>query len=144
MSHRQSKKRSHRVRDLNLAALLDVCFLLMMFFLVTATHAADEGIIGLPLGGCITDGDDPPPPDLKLSIQASANNSVMMYCPGRSEAIGGFRELYDHLERLKRDVYGSGSPIQIRPDRSVAWEHVVNALNQVKRADFEAQLARAR
>jgi biopolymer transport protein ExbD len=144
MTQSRAKKRPERVRNLNLAALLDICFLLMMFFLVTATHAADEGAIGLPLIGRDIGTDHIPDVGPTLTMQNDGNKGVKMKLMGRAESIQGFSELYDQLERLKRDVYGSGSPILIQPDRSVAWQHVVNALNQARRAEFVVRLHKPR
>ena len=130
---------AHRIRSLNLTSMLDVCFFLLIFFLVTASFVRPEGHLGLPLIG-VDDGQEIPVTGPILSMQDAENEQVTMKLLGDSQPIAGFAELYDRLARLKQNVYGPGQAMQIRPDRSVAWQHVVNALNQARRAEFEAAL----
>ena len=142
MSDRKSRKRSSKVQDLNLTSMMDVCFLLLTFFLLTLTFTPFEGALGLPLlgAGPPHEHEIPPPVGPHLIMETDGVHGVKMHFIGDEAPFTGFAELYDRLVRLNESVYGPGSPLLIRPHAQVSWKHVVDALNQAKRADFNAQL----
>jgi len=124
---------------LNLTAMIDVVFQLLIFFVVTAGFSQGEGVIQARLpggGGATVIG--PPPPATRLTVRV---RSVGAYAyrlgidpAGRTPA--SFHELATVLERLK-GVYGPDTPVIIQPDGPVRWQHVVNAFNAAVKARYE-------
>ena len=135
-----------RVRDLkrakmqlNFTAMIDVIFQLLIYFVVTASFAVDEGILTakLPEGTGKTEAKIKAP-DRPIRIRLTAL-SLPTEC--RIELVGlnrsprDFRELADMLASLQyndRNPNGSfkpDNPLIIEPDALVRWQHVVNAFN---------------
>ncbi len=124
---------------LNLTAMIDVVFQLLIYFVVTASFAQGEGVLKARLPG---EGRGPvvgpPPPAAELTVRVA---SVGTYAYRLTLEPGGlaptsFHELADLLERLKT-VYGPDTPVIIQPGHTVRWQHVVNAFNAAVRARYE-------
>ena len=132
----------HKLRKMNLASMMDVCFLLLMFFLLTSSFTPDEGVLAQPMIG-INDG-SPPPMEVgpEVILKNNGVGGVEILVLGDIRPIGGFRELYDRLLRLKQDVYIGNSPLLIDARSDVAWDHVINALTQARRAKFAPRIGR--
>lgn len=124
---------------LNLTAMIDVVFQLLIYFVVTASFAQGEGVLKARLpGGEQGQALGPPPPSAELTVRvASAGTHAYRLTvePG-GIAPQSFHELADLLERLK-GIYGQDTPVIIEPQRAVRWQHVVNAFNAAVRARYE-------
>ncbi|MDX1565224.1 MAG: biopolymer transporter ExbD [Phycisphaeraceae bacterium] len=138
----QDDKPSHKIQPLKATALLDVCFLLLIFFLVTASFSPDEGILVMPMIGQTTSGDSPPVVGPEIHLQSAGSRRVQILIKGEVAPLSGFGELYRRLVRLNQSVYGPASPATIHAESEVSWQSVLDAVNQAKAARFEPRLAR--
>ena len=134
--------RERTVVSLNLAPMVDIVFLLLIFFITTTTFKRAEGLllsqlprqgklgteIALPITPIVvhlthaTDG----PLDYALRIDSFVNAPTT------------FNELAAFLKEIQGNPgFGKDTPvvIQIQPD--IEWDHVVSCWNAAVRAEFE-------
>ena len=120
-----SLTREPKSMQLNLTSMIDVIFLLLVFFVVTATFTPDEGVITSKLPALEGSGAPklPEPPKRPLNIVVST--------AGR------------HGYRLRIEGLPQDTPVFIKPDATVRWQHVVNAFNAAISARYrEVSFAR--
>jgi len=120
--------------------MLDVCFLLLIFFILTASFTAGEGILPALLPGAQPSKNpfDDPEHTVNVWVTSVGGDDVHLMVDGLNREITSFREFYVHLRRLQRTHMADGhTPVFIRPEGEVAWQHVVNAFNQASRASYE-------
>ncbi len=147
--HEQSSRKHPRgggVSQLNLTSMMDVCFQLLIFFIVTASFAVGEGILPaeLPAGqGKKSSETEPPEQPVTILLRSLGGQDVAVEILGNSTPLGkNFNELYAVLWQLQNrsdnpnGPYTPEDPIIIKPDGSVAWGHVVNAFNAAIRAKY--------
>lgn len=144
---RRAAKRKSPVMQLNLTAMIDVIFLLLVYFVVTANFATGEGVIttNMPLATGDNSGvqiDRPPTTPLRVYIHGQADGGYRIRVVGVENQPQTFSELATMLESLKRKTeqaqgrYASEDPLIIQPVGNVAWGHVVNAFNAAVKAKF--------
>ena len=127
------RQRARRRMQPPLASMIDVTFLLLVFFLLTFTFREQEGQIRANLGGDRGGLLQP----MRISVHpAGPGNRQAIFELAGADAMTSPEELYDVL-RARREVLSGESPISIKPARSVRWQHVVEAFNQAVRARFE-------
>jgi len=150
--HHESSARKREpergVRQLNLTSMLDVTFQLLIFFVLTANFAMNEGVLAadLPQGVPPEPTDPQPPPDepLIIVLRPVGTESVSLWIQrGPSIPEGDFQRLYEILNGWRYDkeqnpngMYEADNPIVIKPMPKVRWEHVVGAFNTVIRAQY--------
>ncbi len=137
---RKKQKKQNKVADMNLTAMLDVCFQLLIFFILTASFTVGEGILPayLPFGqGPSTNDDEPPEQPLNIVLSSAGGDDIKIMLEGSADALTSFKQLYARLKGLRKTVYDEDSPVNIRPDANVPWKHVVNCFNQGVRARFK-------
>ncbi|MHC4717138.1 MAG: biopolymer transporter ExbD [Planctomycetota bacterium] len=117
----------------SLTPMIDVTFLLLVFFLLATQFRVVEGQIQarLPAG---EDGDRiiviPDETIVTLRPAGRDNEGVIVELSGDTAPLPGAAALRDRLRRRIK-VYGSDRfPVVIRPQGRVRWRHVVNAFNQ--------------
>ncbi len=146
-----ARKRGYQggVKQLNLTSMLDVCFQLLIFFVLTANFAMNEGILAadMPQGVPPTP-TEPTTPDEPVVIvlrPVGANDVSIWVQRGPSISDGDFHRLYTYLNNSRFDprtnpngLYENDNPIVIKPMPKVQWEHVVSAFNAVIRAKYTA------
>jgi len=132
--------------QLNLTSMIDVIFLLLIYFVITASFSADEGILTakLPQGtGKVQDTPKPPERPIRIriaSLQSPVECRIDLVGLGRSPR--HFGELFTLLAGMQMNdgnsagVFKPDNPVIIEPDRHVRWQHVVNAFNAAVRAKF--------
>ncbi len=149
--HHESSRKvrgPRKMAQLNLTSMLDVCFQLLIFFVLTANFVAAEGIIAANLPTGVSDADPikPNQEPLKIVLRAKAGTDDVIIWVERQPYIhdGDFYKLYKILEGLrwdpKENPNGSiepDNPIIIKPLTGIRWDHVVNAFNACVRAKFE-------
>lgn len=151
-SHRPRRKRSGNKQPrmaLNLTAMIDVTFLLVIYFVVTSSFSPGEGILTAKLPQGTGTAVLPKLPTKPLSIIVSDTGPTgyrlsiedfVTENPPRD-----FRELYELLVRLQYDkaqgrtlgTHKPDDPVIIKPSGQVRWQHVVNAFNAAVRARYE-------
>jgi biopolymer transport protein ExbD len=135
----------NRPTPLRLTAMLDVVFLLLIFFVLTATFALNEGVLAanLPGGPART---PEPPQEMWITITPQGLDGVTF-------AVGeaGSRRYYHDAESLTRQLaawhydpvnnpaglYDEQTIVAIRTHGDVAWQHPVDAVNAARRAGYE-------
>jgi biopolymer transport protein ExbD len=139
---RQRREKRHRALSpstfrLNLTPMIDVIFLLLVYFVITANFAVGEGVLTahLPVGASQpSDISKPPQQPLTIVIGSSGVSAASISVEGRRvETFTQLRALLEDLQydpELMRDgVYTPDNPVIIQPDGEVRWQHVVNAFN---------------
>ena len=148
--HHESKakrKPSGKIQQLNITSMLDVTFQLLIFFILTANFAVDEGVLpaDLPAGTPPVPTESTPPPDEPITIKVNSlgEDGATLWVKNESIPNGDFQELYTKLQSWRFDpktnpqgYYKADNPIIIAPSQTVKWTHVVNAFNAVIRAKY--------
>lgn len=135
--------------DLNLTSMIDVIFLLLIYFIITASFTMGEGVVvaNLPRGtGQAPDPDKPPPLKITVALTTLGNQGVgyRINLLGFPEAPHNFKQLYSLLVKVQSNPskgrlgrYPVDSPVIIQPTAAVRWQHVVNAFNAAIKAKYE-------
>jgi biopolymer transport protein ExbD len=107
--------------SLNLTPLLDMVFLLLMFFFLTTQFIQDDGInMRLPEASSAMEQDRD---HITVSLTAQGD----MYLNGQPLAM-------DDLEPGLRALMGSNTTVVLRADRSVHLQNAVGIMEQAQRA----------
>ncbi len=137
---RRSKRSQQPARmQLNLTSMIDVIFQLLIYFVVTASFAAGEGIITakLPQGtGGAPSKAEPPKQPLNIILSSAGTFGYNIGIQNQPAAPRDFEQLATMLEGLQFDpergrsgAYKPDHPVIIKPAGNVRWQHVVNAFN---------------
>ena len=136
-----------RKPELKLTSMIDVVFLLLVFFVVTANFQADEASLIARLPGD-SGGFGPPPVPVLVELESSDDG---MTCRMRVDGvpIDGATELASYMsQRVRTGQMASGDLVKITPQGVVRWQHVLNVYNACIDAELEqvtfAQTAIAR
>lgn len=140
--HEQQSKKNRKpskMKELNLTSMLDVCFQLLIFFILTASFTVHEGVLpaNLPFGQGPETMDEPPETPLNIALSSAGGDDVVIHLEGVPAGFTSFDELYKRLKGM-RAVYDEKSPVNIKPAPAVQWGHVINAFNQARRAKFKS------
>jgi biopolymer transport protein ExbD len=146
---RATPARGHARLSLNLTAMIDVVFLLMVYFMVATEFKAGEEVFRLDLPDRLQsarqldpfDLDDEP---LKITVASTgaARSACRLRIDGPYPQPGTFEDLHDFLRaRQIRPENATGlfrrdHPIVIVPTVETRWEHAVEALNAAARAQY--------
>ena len=143
VEHAGRAKPKHAVRYTpNVTPLIDVMFLLLLFFLLTTKFRTEEGTLPgtLPAsgGGPGVRQTELPNLDVYVYPAGRANEGAVYGLGGLTGSIGGAEDLYSRLNaRRYSRVELEKMPVIIRPRSDVRWEFVVDAYNQAARAQFK-------
>jgi len=138
---KRTKLRRKAKAGVPMTAMIDVTFLLLTYFLLTATFRQAEG--QLP-GTLPKAGGWPPrpiieePEKIHLSVTpvGPASESVIYRLDGVDGPLRSPRRLADELAAKRRP--DREQVLIIRASRGVRWRYVVEAFNQAVRAKFES------
>jgi biopolymer transport protein ExbD len=140
--------------------MIDVLFMLMLFFLLGSRFGAHEGLLMSHLPQTTPNGPKsltPPIPPVVIKLSERIPNKVS-YQLGLGENPPMFEEnfevsvpegaqpdelqindakLYDHLVKMKRDLPNLADvTVKIVPEASVQWNYCLQVLNTVSRAKY--------
>ncbi len=122
----------------NLAPMIDVTFLLLIFFLVTTTFERAEGIIAsdLPDVGVMPAVPLPISPIVvRISQTGPGHEDYMIRIDRFEDAPQDFEALPDFLRQIQQQPgFDRQTPVVIVAENDVRWDHVVNCWNAVLRA----------
>ena len=128
-------KRSRRMQP-PLTPMIDVTFLLLLFFLLTFTFREYEGQIPGALPG--GQGGGPPPLyQIHVSVRSEGATGACYEIAGLNERIRDPLRLHEALQDIQELTQSRAGPVVIAPDAFVAWNHVTEAFNQAARLGFE-------
>ena len=108
----------------NLAPMIDVVFLLLIFFMVATTFVEKEKELGVELPTAES-GDEPAPNSDEIVINLTRDGRILM--DGDEYDAPG---LLDYLSRAARR--DPETPVTIRGDKQVFHEHVVSVMDTVR------------
>jgi biopolymer transport protein ExbD len=139
------KRRSAGSMGLNLTSMIDVVFLLLIYFMVaTEFKTAEESFpMDLPMrdhGQTLTLDNEP----LVIFVESSGENpnDVRVRLDGPWDSIASLEDLLSFLRKNKAGTFGSSGlfaethPIRIKPTSKTRWDHAVAAYNTAARADY--------
>jgi len=127
----------------NIVPLLDVLFLLLLFFVLAGKFRQDEGMIPGSLPPPPTGDPMPTAPPVVLEVRGDGEDSmdVVFSFFGESEGIVSSDEVY---RQLKGRFDAIGTPAQAAEDGIVVikyynarWQYIVDAYNQAARAGYK-------
>ena len=120
------RERSYYQLQAPLTSLIDIVFLLLIYFLLTTNFMVDEGIpIKLPQANATT-----PQSDIEITIFVDHVGKVFM-----DEQNVPLNELYG---RVKERIHGkAGIPVVIKADKSVILDKAVKVMDIAKAAGAE-------
>jgi len=137
---RKKRRLRHTPLTLNLAPMIDVTFLLLIFFSVTTTFKRAEGYLSARL-----------PRDAGAPSVALPVSPIVVRVQQVGMGPGDYRIKLDQflntpatfgeLTRLLIDIKGNpgfdnNTPVVIAAEADVAWDHVVNCYNAALRAGY--------
>ena len=125
---------------LNLAPMIDVTFLLLIFFLITTTFDLPEGVLASKL-----------PRDTGVSVPLPLSPIVIRVDPAgpefadytmrldnASQVPADFNELASMLEEIQnRPGFDDETPVVIMAGGGVRWDHLVNCWNAAVRVKYK-------
>lgn len=139
-------RRAKRV-DLNVVPLVDVLFMLLLFFILSTRFRQAEGLIPgtLPrVEGGIVQGDKPEItlPPIRIFVRSTSDANGLdkpdYQMSGLAVPIESPADLGEKLMARKKGLGPSfkDAPIVIQPRQNVRWKFAVEAFNQAVRAGF--------
>ena len=147
--HQTARQRRGRARPqitLNLTAMIDVTFLLLVYFLVATEFRMGEEVyqLDLPERGAVVEEDpfDLPKEPLRIAVSSVGRDlsGYRVQMSGARDQPRTFTELYQDLLNLQLGMpggmYAEDHPIVIEPTANARWEHVMEAFNAAARARY--------
>ena len=135
---RRGRERQGSPITLNLAPMIDVTFLLLIFFLVTTTFGRPEGILASDLPrdqGAVSVSLPLSPIVIRVRQEGPGAEDYLIHIDHFNLLPRDFTELADVLRAIQQEPgFDEQTPVVIVPDGAVAWDHVVNAWNAALRA----------
>lgn len=124
---------------LNLAPMVDVVFLLLIFFIATTTFKKAEGVLPaqLPKTGGTADQFDLPITPVRVRVTQTGDlpTDVTLSVEGFANQPTTFNELATFLIELQTNPgFDDETPVIIQSADNVAWDHVVGCWNAAVRA----------
>ena len=148
--HPVRKCRFKEGMNLNLVAMIDVVFLLLMYFLLATNFSQNEERfrINLPasLSAQVPAGSLDLPDEPVIITVSSVGTDLSAYritVDVDDNEIDSFEGLYQRMREWNADANHStgilfaDTPIIIRPSADCRWDHAVNTLNSCLRAGYE-------
>ncbi len=130
---RKRSSRQHGPLTVNLAPMIDMTFLLLIFFLVTTTFERAEGILAskVPSDGQASSVALPLSPILvRLSQTGPSHDDFFIHVEGIDESPASFEELSKVLKGLQSQPgFDHTTPVVILAGPDVLWDHIVGCWN---------------
>ena len=127
-SPRASRKR-RMMSDINVVPYIDVMLVLLIIFMVTAPMIV-TGVIDLPRVGQASQA---PVAAIEVNIRANGEISVRRNIQGEAERTTAANALAATVKTLSPEL---DAPVIISAEKSVRYEHVVNAMDSLQQAGY--------
>lgn len=121
------KKRSREPLHFEMTPLIDVVFLLMIFFMVSTVFKKDELSLLLAL----------PKASSGESAQAQEKTLLKVELSAEELAVGGEKVEFTELPTRLGNVADKEQPVELRVDKDVRYERVVQVLDALKAAQLQ-------
>jgi len=116
--------------EINVVPYIDVMLVLLVIFMVAAPMMT-TGSVELPAAGTA-----PQKPDKYLKVQIGADGALSLFdASGKERPVAGLKALRAELAALR--AADSGLPVLIAGDKEVAYQKVIEALDEAKKAGFQ-------
>lgn len=142
VSTRKKRKKGVGGEDMQLqmTSMIDVVFLLLIYFVITANFTIDEGTLVATMPGNSSqdrpEDDLDPPMNIELT---SADDGVTYAIVVNGERITNATALGVYLKnRVATANMAKDDIVQIKPQGVVRWQHVVNVFNACVTAELES------
>lgn len=125
--------------ELKMTSMIDVVFLLLIFFVVTASFQIDEGTLLANMPGNTTTPPlvDLPPTPMSVELRSS-DDGVTYSLMVNGTRVEGASELSAYMvNKLQAGQIANDDLVQIKPQGHVRWQHVVNVFNACVNAELE-------
>lgn len=137
-----TRRRQHSDKDnalrkpqLKLTSMIDVVFLLLIFFVVTASFQIDEGSLLATMPGD-SGHQGPPPPPVLVELNSS-DDGVTYSLRVDGVVVDGATDLSAYMNhRVKTGQIAADDLVKITPQGEVRWQHVLNAYNACVSAEL--------
>jgi biopolymer transport protein ExbD len=116
------KKRSRETAMPDITPLIDVVFLLLIFFMVSTVFKKDELALLLNLP-TVTEGES----------QAKAKKTLILELSKEELAYDGKKVPLEELGNKLKDIQDKKMPVDLRVDKDVRYERVVKVLDELKK-----------
>lgn len=144
------RRRLERPRiALNLTAMIDVTFLLLVYFMTATQFRLGEEVyrLDLPERGAAARPSDPfeldtEPLRIKVATLGAGLRAYSLRIEGPYRQPRTFEDLHDFLDERRidasapRGLFEPDHPIIIQPTRTTAWQHAMGAFNAAARARY--------
>jgi biopolymer transport protein ExbD len=125
--------------QLQMTSMIDVVFLLLIYFVITANFTIDEGTLLATMPGNSAenrpDEDLEPPTNIDLT---SADDGVTYAIVVNGQRIDNASALAGYMaNRVATAQMAKDDVVQIKPQGVVRWQHVVNVFNACVSAELE-------
>ncbi len=151
IAHRSSRARrreKHASIGLNLTAMIDVVFLLLLYFLLATSFALNEEAFELdlpdPVTGQAADPFEIPDPPVTVTVASFGDGRLDYRLTSDHPSLTNLAGFADLAERTRAGRFDRGgylfAPEQVfvlRSQPDARWEHTVGAFNALIRAEFE-------
>ena len=142
----RAKRRGRRGLALNLTPMIDVTFLLLVFFVCTTKALDKQVLLRADLserGGTGASGDalalDEPPLRIEIAREGPRNSYRVlapMPQPTGANDLGAMLAARRYGPGQPDGLFAADQPIELAPSREVPWEEAVAAFNAVTRAGY--------
>ncbi|MGB1125667.1 MAG: ExbD/TolR family protein [Phycisphaeraceae bacterium] len=125
--------------QLQMTSMIDVVFLLLIYFVITANFTIDEGTLLATMPG--NSSQDRPEDDLDPPVNidlTSADDGVTYSIVVNGQRIENATALAGYMiNRVQTAQMAKDDIVQIKPQGVVRWQHVVNVFNACVSAELE-------
>lgn len=140
-------RRPSTIGHLNLTSMIDIIFLLLIYFVVTSDFRVNEGVLTatLPRGQAKAQpSSELPTQPIEILVNTGTIDDTLVTISVGSIAFSSFGQLAADLAAKRFDpnagnlggLYEPDNPIIIQPGRNVRWQHVVDAFNACVAAKY--------
>ena len=152
IEHRSSRRRRGRARPrftLNLTAMIDVTFLLLVYFMVATQFKLGEEVYRLDLPERQSSRQqldpfelDEEPLRVRVATTGYGSRAYRVRVDGPYDQPDTFTDLHDFLRHRQiragapGGIFATDHPIIIEPTRTTKWQHAMEAFNAAARARY--------
>lgn len=141
-TRRRRTARERTVVALNLAPMVDIVFLLLIFFITTTTFKRAEGLLlsQLPKQGSL--GTEIALPITPIVVHLTHATDGPLDYAIRIDSFVNAPTTFNELAAFLKDIqgnpgFGKDTPVVIRIQPDIEWDHVVSCWNAAVRAEFD-------
>jgi biopolymer transport protein ExbD len=141
----RAKRRRGSGLQLNLTPMIDVTFLLLVFFVCTTKALDKEGLLRADLserGGIVgSDALTLEEPPLRIEVRATEGRTTIRVMaplpqPADAEQLGALLASKLYGPRNPGGLFSADQPIELAPSKEAPWEDAVAAFNAITRAGY--------